>query len=449
MLNHTSRRRFLCQEQGGLEKEKENLPANRAFYDERPPRSQSLCERDTWKAHARNEELPHRNVTARASLPEDLVRHPPQHKTAWLSALVAETPPRPVASAPKMALKNQFLTDTSTSPARHLSVAQTPLGDVPGRETSPPQENSKGEPREGKRDEEIRPALTSTLTAQPGISQQAATAASAANQEIADDITRRCIFEVSPHAGRSAVLTNSHMPLIPTASEPSHTPESSNLSVDQAKLRACSPSGSSRHLGSAAHAWLVSPRGDWYCSSARARVASASMGLSPMPYEELLTLPVPPLFLAADQQIKMRSERSMASDAAEHSLSLSHDNAAAPQSDVSNESPPLPLLHQLQHQLPDTPEAYLPRNFFKNDFAERPDTIWQAHKHTRHTFTAAPAASPTATTTDMHSPSFSQNSEGRSDFESVHAHAHAGNAAHVSGAFAVHTSRLNSAFIAP
>jgi hypothetical protein len=100
----------------------------------------------------------------------------------------------------------------------------------------------------------------------------------------------------------------------------------------------------------------------------------------------------------------------MASDAGEHSVSLSHDNAAAPQSDVSNESPPLPLLNQLQHQLSGTPEAYLPRNFFKNDFAERPDTIWQAHKHTRHTSIAAPTASPNSTATDMHSSSFSENS---------------------------------------
>jgi hypothetical protein len=49
-----------------------------------------------------------------------------------------------------------------------------------------------------------------------------------------------------------------------------------------------------------------------------------------------------------------------------------------------------------------------------NDFAARPGTIWQAHKHTRHTSAAAPTASPTATgfsVTDMNSTYLSENSE--------------------------------------
>eukprot|EP00802_Teleaulax_amphioxeia_P001205 Tamp_01206.p1 GENE.Tamp_01206~~Tamp_01206.p1 ORF type:complete len:927 (-),score=119.26 Tamp_01206:2960-5590(-) len=88
-----------------------------------------------------------------------------------------------------------------------------------------------------------------------------------------------------------------------------------------------------------------------------------------MPLEELLTLPVPPLFLAVDEQEKRRSTRR--EDLGAHDAS--RDPAAAQgmlrASPLAPTQPHLPPLRQLP-----TPDD---AGRFRNDFAERPDTIWR------------------------------------------------------------------------
>lgn len=144
-------------------------------------------------------------------------------------------------------------------------------------------------------------------------------------------------------------------------------------------MRACSPKftspetpRSSGARSSAANAWLSSQRGDWYCSSARAKAAAASIGLSPMPLEDLLALPVPPLFLAADQQERLRNshtQRSAKSDA-ETSPSCVQSRSTSYSSDNS---------HRWSMQRSVTPNSapWVGGNV-RNDFAQRPDTIWKA-----------------------------------------------------------------------
>ncbi len=88
-----------------------------------------------------------------------------------------------------------------------------------------------------------------------------------------------------------------------------------------------------------------------------------------MPLDELLTLPVPPIFLAVDEQEKRRSTRREDPGARDASLDLAAAQSMMRESPLAPTQPYLPPLRQLP-----TPDD---AGRFRNDFAERPDTIWR------------------------------------------------------------------------
>ena len=251
----------------------------------------------------------------------------PKKKAAWLSALVAETPPRPAPQpGPKIMLQNQFIAD-STTPGRPGNKAWSALLPVPDMFTLPPRDSPSD-------------SVGAPLIIAPSGDRLANSSTSSA----------RCssVSDAATSASSPSSMLSSHRDM---SGDATRTPSSSGLS------------------DSAARKWLTSSRGDWYSSSARAKVAASSMGFSPMPINELLSLPVPPLFLAVDEQERRRSTR--------HEYPGSHDvtRENADVQDVESESPLVPtqLDLPLRYQLP-TPED---AGRFRNDFALRPDTIWR------------------------------------------------------------------------
>jgi len=287
-------------------------------------------------------------------------------KTAWLSALVAETPPRRVDPGPKIVLQNQFVADAAT-PGRVPSPARRALSPAPDAATPPPADCAEG--------------AAPLCLAQPWDRHAGSPDASEGCSSMSDAATSATSPRpvLSPHRDVSGDDT-------------ARTPSSGGLS------------------DSAARKWLNSSRGDWYSSSARAKVAASSMGFSPMPLEELLTLPVPPLFLAVDEQEKRRSTRR--EDLGAHDAS--RDPAAAQgmlrASPLAPTQPHLPPLRQLP-----TPDD---AGRFRNDFAERPDTIWRG---------PAAAAPQRQSCDDMLSPDASHSTiaaddrDGHNDFAAVRA----------------------------
>ena len=251
----------------------------------------------------------------------------PKKKAAWLSALVAETPPRPAPqTGPKIVLQNQFIAD-STTPGRPGNKAWSALLPVPDMFTLPPRDSPSD-------------SVGAPLIIAPSGDRLANSSTSSA----------RCssVSDAATSASSPSSMLSSHRDM---SGDATRTPSSSGLS------------------DSAARKWLTSSRGDWYSSSARAKVAASSMGFSPMPIDELLSLPLPPLFLAVDEQERRRSTR--------HEYPGSHDvtRENADIQDVKLESPlaPTQLDLPLRYQLP-TPED---AGRFCNDFALRPDTIWR------------------------------------------------------------------------
>jgi hypothetical protein len=334
-------------------------------------------------------------------------RSPGKQKTSWLSALVAETPQKPAAHNARIVLQNQFLVETS-SPAAGPGREQVSLRRVV-RDAEPMADDAPTKQAEYRRYEQPSPG-------EPEPSASGHTPRSS---------TAESIFASGREAAAIAALGLSSIPA--EDSRKPQTPESEAPECAPDPLPTCDPLSrasnspfrspqtprSSGNRLSAANAWLSSQRGDWYCSSARAKAAAASIGLSPMPLDDLLALPVPPLFLAADQQERLR-------------MSSSRRSA---KSDGTQQSPPNPLGGSQQASPVDSSRAWRTRqNISKptftpqdggNDFAERPDTIWKAPMPTR-----SPGSRDIRDTRDMTDKDKEQYNDfaaAHNDFAAVHA----------------------------
>ena len=169
------------------------------------------------------------NVAASPSVQQQVG---PRKPRAWLSALVDATPQKSAAPAPRTLVQNQFADDVPSDVSCESAPALA-------------------------RPEQRKPARLS----EPSPTQLV--------------IRRRPV----PAAAPSAPLRES------AGTQRGQERPALEAQAKREKNAASSSSSASR---SATAAWLSSPRGDWYCSSARAKVAAGSVGLSPMPLEEIM-----------------------------------------------------------------------------------------------------------------------------------------------------------------
>ena len=286
--------------------------------------------------------------------PSRNAHHSPRgkRKTSWLSALVAETPQKPAALNPKIVLQNAFLVETcSPAGAPGSGALEVTLQRVETRDSAQEATSFRSEER----------------SAPNGLGQ-------ASESDAAESIDLGMSSMPSEAREKDALGHAST-----AAAMDFQTSRQDSLQSCDPLLRACSPKfttpetpRSSGARSSAANAWLSSQRGDWYCSSARAKAAAASIGLSPMPLEDLLALPVPPLFLAADQQERLRNSHTQRSAKPDAETSPSCVQSRSTSCSSDNSQP-----WNLQRSgTPDS--ASWEGGNVRNDFAQRPDTIWKA-----------------------------------------------------------------------
>ena len=329
-----------------------------------------------------------------ASLPDGVYRRPealaeavaaePHRKpqrTSWLSALVADTPKKPASKGPKLVLHNQFLSHSpkQSSPAqRRDDTAQAPF--AMSTDWNPAHD--------------FEAALADGTSLAVSFAARCLTASVGGNNTVSleDSRTPSHLTDLTPSfsqeppapptRGSASRAFGSPHPVGWVEVEPDYTTHTRSAEPKPSPCR--TPGSSGLWSSAAAQKWLSSSRGDFYCSSARAKVAAASIGHTPMPLDELLALPVPPMFLAADQQQKQRLGSASPEFRAEYSVQASPDGSHAYTLEsslvdwVEESSPPLFPQHRARAQSSEPPLPSPQRaNTFRNDFADRPDTIWR------------------------------------------------------------------------
>jgi len=336
---------------------------------------------------------PYRPANEQASLPDGVYRRPealakavaaePHRKpqrTSWLSALVADTPKKPASQGPKLVLHNQFLSHSpkqSSPTQRRDDTAQVPF--AMSTDWNPVHD--------------FEAALADGTSLAVSFAARCLTASVGANDTVSleDTLTPSHLTDLTPSfsqeppapstRGSASRAFGSPHPEGRVEVEPDYTTHTRSAEPKPSPCR--TPGSSGLWSSAAAQKWLSSSRGDFYCSSARAKVAAASIGHTPMPLDELLALPVPPMFLAAHQQQKQRLGSASPEFRAEYSAQASPDGSHTYTHEsslvdcVEESSPPLFRQHRARAQSSEPLPTPQRANTFRNDFAERPDTIWR------------------------------------------------------------------------